>query len=874
MKGLLLLDRVEGISKEVAEWFSSISPFSKNEVYCILPERRSRDAFLKVGEDFWQDIEKRDGEILLISMGNSSRVFHPDFVASSWMFYHIEKSNRVFRLISLPTSYSFFSKEGTSLFSALQTKSFISSVLEKEKDFKKILVLEDSGIKIFNLGVFPNLKINFLKDKKDLERLWDIKGKVALDLETSSLYFYSGSIISVSVYDGKEAYVFLFLDEFKEMLKEWLEKNVEVLVGANIKFDVLFLSWFLNNLDVLVRKEWLDPLLMILCLDNSIVRDRSLKSLVARIFHSIDYGTYFLGKGGSKEKEKWLEIYSSFLVSKDLENEKLRKVLEYSAMDVYWVWELEEYLMKRFDEDLLLLYKKVLEEPGKLLAEMSFRGLRIDWEELRKRNSLSEKALLELKNKIKEKTGITNPDSTKQIAEFFSENFKGKNLPKTKLGNPKVSYDVLSNLRDDERIDLLLNYKLLRHLNSNFLDEESFKRYSSGERIHPNFNQGTTMTGRLSSSDPNLQQLPGEKTNIKSQTLLEVYKNIWNVREFIIPEKGNKIMEVDLSQAELRGGAFLVQVRRMLYGFRRGEDLYRLLGKEVYKKPPSNITKAERLSLKTLLLGLMYGMSEVGVSRIFSVDKKRAREILEIAFTLFPELRNLSERIENILRERSINDVLLVGPTRQRLILEKCGWKCNKNFFNRMVYRRCFTSAINFPVQSMTSDWVLRLAIRLNKDFGDKVKILNLVHDSILFEVPEEEVDNIVKVFSEDYKYFLLDDPILPVIIKRILKNFYFGFPIIEIPPIKYEAKVGDSWGRASEIELPYKIEELPEWEEGYKLLVPIRKSEKDRKLLNFILVYETGVLLAEEIYKKLPEKAIVFVEADNKIKFKEWKGN
>lgn len=871
MKPIILLDRHYGISQEEAVWFSSISPFnSRISVLCAVPEKRSREAFLKASEEFWKTLDNyKEEEILLFSTGLSSRVIHPDFIASTWMLYHIIKDGKLIRLISLPTSFSFLSKEGLSLFSASQIREFSKNILEREKEFKKLEILKKDGIEIYNLGDLPEIKITPLNEDT-IEKIYDLKGEVVLDLETSGLRFYKDRIFLVSLYQKDEVFVFLFKEEFKKILRDWIKKCLKSIVGAHIKFDALFLAWNLGNLEDLLEKEWLDPLLMVLMLDNSMVRDRGLKSLAARFFYAADYGTYFLsGEESEDPKTRWSKIHSFFSSLSSDNREVLNKVLAYTAMDVYWTLRLEKFLSEQLDKDLWVLYKKLMEEPSKLLAEISYRGLKIDWDLVRERNKLAEEELSILKKKIFEETGITNPDSLKQIREFLLENYKLQ-LPKTKTGNPKVSFEVLSSI-EDPKIELIVNYRLLRHLNSNFLKEESLKENSSGERIHPDFNQGTVMTGRLSSSSPNLQQLPGKRTDIKSRGLSETYKKVWNVREFIIPDSDekekHKILEIDLNQAELRGGAFICQERRMLYGFRTGEDLYRLIGEKIYNKPKDQITKEERIPLKTLLLGIMYGMTVSGICKIFNCSRKIGKEILDQTFSFFPQIKKLSDNVRHFLSQDS-DDILYIAPTRQRRILEKCGWKVsNQKWFEKKIFRECFTSAVNFPVQSMTSDWVLRLAFRLRKDFKE-VKILNLVHDSVLLDVPERLVPSVLEKFSEEYRSYLLDDEILEVMIKRLLKSFPLEFPVIDIPPIRYEAKIGDSWGSASEIPVSYKIEILPDWTDEVLLMVPVKKSDKDRKLLNFILIRETGVLLEEKIYKEIPETGVLKVKKNYKIDF------
>jgi len=161
MKVLILLDRQDGLKKEEAIWFSSIVPFvSKINVISALPEKRSKEAFISFSQDFWQEYGNED--FLFISMGGSSRVFHTDFEASPWMYYCLERDGKVYKIISLPSSYKFLSRENLVLVSASHAQHFIMSCLERQKEFSKVLVFQNGDIKIWNLGIFPDLKINIL----------------------------------------------------------------------------------------------------------------------------------------------------------------------------------------------------------------------------------------------------------------------------------------------------------------------------------------------------------------------------------------------------------------------------------------------------------------------------------------------------------------------------------------------------------------------------------------------------------------------------------------------------------------------------------------------------------------------------------------
>ncbi|MEK7579656.1 MAG: DNA polymerase [Patescibacteria group bacterium] len=391
-----------------------------------------------------------------------------------------------------------------------------------------------------------------------------------------------------------------------------------------------------------------------------------------------------------------------------------------------------------------------------VLDEMEKNGIKIDEKAIKELDRFAKKEIEKLEDKIFKLAGIKfNINSTQQLSEvlFNRLNISGK-IRKTPKGKLSTKAAELEKLREAHPIiPLLLEYRELQKLKTTYIDP--FPKLTGKDgRIHTTFIQTGTVTGRLASQNPNLQNIP-IKTELGQK-----------FRKIFIAEKGYKLVSLDYSQIDLRIAAHIAGDQKMTAAFKKGEDIHLRTAAEVFEIPPENITPAMRRKAKALNFGIIYGMGSQGFARSAGIKQAEAKKFIERYFEEFPKIAEYMEEMKNEAHEKGMVKNLL-GRRRQ----------LNEIYSSipEMV-RQAERMAINFPVQSMTSD-ITKMAMIKIYDYIQKnykkedIKILLQVHDEIVLEAKEDVAE---KAAEE---------------LRKIMESVY------ELDAsLVAEAKAGDNW--------------------------------------------------------------------------------
>lgn len=418
------------------------------------------------------------------------------------------------------------------------------------------------------------------------------------------------------------------------------------------------------------------------------------------------------------------------------EQENAQKVEEKKCtLYAYVIYKLQEITMKKLEEiNAVDLFNNIDMPTVTVLANMQWNGMYADLEELNKfGNQLKEQ--LEIKTKmIYEMAGEEfNINSTKQLGEILFEKMKLPVVKKTKSGY-STDVDVLEKLKsEDPIISEILDYRQLMKLNSTYV--EGLKPYINPKtkRIHSFFHQTITATGRISSTEPNLQNIP---------TRFELGKQ---VRKIFKPESGKVYIDADYSQIELRVLAHMSEDTHMVQAFKDGEDIHRQAASKVFKTPMEEVTKEQRSNAKAVNFGIVYGISDFGLGEQLGISRKIAKQYIEEYLQEYAGIKNFMDDMKEKAKETGYVETLF---NRRRYIPEL---KSN----NYMVRQFGERAAMNTPIQGTAADIMKIAMINVYKKLIEEnldAKIVLQVHDEMMIEAPlveAEKVKEIVKTEME-----------------------------------------------------------------------------------------------------------------------------
>ncbi len=444
------------------------------------------------------------------------------------------------------------------------------------------------------------------------------------------------------------------------------------------------------------------------------------------------------------------------------EPSKIQKNTE-SAIKTCGLFLLGKELKKRIEEENLSNWLEKVEIPlSEVLSEMEKRGFKIDLTYVRELNQEYHTRLKELENKLFEIAGCRfNPRSSQEVGNILFKKLKLPSIKKTPKGLlPSTDAEVLEELAELHPFArYLLQYRTLYKVKSTYL--EAFLKYAKAttHRIHTEFNQTGTATGRLSSQNPNLQNIPvkGEEGTA--------------IRRAFIAEDGYLLCSLDYSQIELRILAHFSGDENLIEAFKKGEDIHTFTACEVFGVPPEKVTPEMRRMSKAINFGIAYGMSAYGLSKELKISPKEAEIIIQRYFSRYPKIKDYIEKIIEFAKE---NGYVKTLAGRKRYIPELFS-------SNRSVKELGQRIAINTPIQGSAADLIKCAMVALYKELKKhnlKTAIILQIHDELILEVPEDEVEKIKELAP------------------RVMENpfEYLGLPYKLNVPIKVNFSFGKNW--------------------------------------------------------------------------------
>jgi len=447
--------------------------------------------------------------------------------------------------------------------------------------------------------------------------------------------------------------------------------------------------------------------------------------------------------------------YLGYLKNKEKQNNKNSfEYTENACENAKNILKLKEVLEEKLKEkELISLFKKIEMPLVKILAEMEINGIKVDVDFLKKMSKQVDFRLIELEENIYNLSGTKfNINSPKQLSKILFEKLKLPVIKKTKTGYSTNSF-VLNTLAPQHKVvSFILEYRELCKLKNTYIEKLPLLVNSYTKRIHTSFHQTITSTGRLSSSEPNLQNIP-IRTEIGRK-----------IRRAFIPEEDFVLLSADYSQIELRILAHLSQDESLITAFRNDEDIHIHTAAEIFDLDQDLINEQMRRMAKTINFGIIYGMSSYGLARNLGIGREEAEKYIHNYFQRYQGVRRYIEREKEDARKRGYVVTLL---NRRRYLDGINSPDRSIREFNERI-------AINTPIQGSAADLIKLAMIKINrllKNKGLKTKLLLQIHDELIFEVYKTEV--------EEVKYFVKD-----------IMEHSFEFSV----PLKVNLKTGNSW--------------------------------------------------------------------------------
>ena len=622
----------------------------------------------------------------------------------------------------------------------------------REMEFNRLLsqaisLYGESNNKIKNVNKKTNQKKIDLKkyetitDESQLDKWISIlqqKPLISVDTETTSLYPVETDLVGISFCYAPNDACYIPLKHKKQnclninlvlkKVKKILEDPSIKKIGQNIKFDYIVLKK--HNIDIQPIE---DTMLASYTLDAGINRHNLDTLSELHLNHKTISFKDLVGTGKNK------------ITFPDVD---LKRATEYAAEDADVTFRLYELLKQRLDQEKLNRVYEVFEKPlVKILSQIEMNGIKVDNEYLKK---LSKKFDDKIKKIEKEIYSIANKEfnigSPKQLGEIIYNELKIAKLKKTRKGSLATSASVLEDLsfKGHKFPRLVLDWRQLSKLKNTYSDALQEHINPNTNRVHTSFLLAATNTGRLASSDPNLQNIP-----IKTEDGREI-------RKAFIAEKNNILIAADYNQIEMRILADLADVKELKKAFINKDDIHSLTASQVFNVSLKEVDENLRRKAKTINFGIIYGLTQYGLAKQISVSNEEALEFINSYFKKFPEIKEYMQTTIKFCRKHGyVNNIF-----GRRIHLRGIN---DKNFNVRSFQER---AAINAPIQSSAAD-IIRLAmikiselIELNKMYD--TKMLLQIHDELVFECLKSNqisVEKIVKktmesISSSEYHMF------------------------------------------------------------------------------------------------------------------------
>lgn len=543
---------------------------------------------------------------------------------------------------------------------------------------------------------------------------------VAFDTETTSLNYMEAEIVglSLAVKPGEAAYIPLAhdypgapdqlpRDEVLAKLKDYLEDDKHRKVGHHLKYDAHVLARY----DIALAGMAYDSMLESYVL-NSVATRHDMDG-TARHYLGVETIHYedVAGKGAKQLTFNQID---------------LEQAAPYAAEDADVTLRLHDKLWRELGKtpSLRKVYEDIEQPLVPVLLAMEESGVLIDRAMLKKQSSELAAKMAELESEAHSLAGGPfNLGSPKQLQQILFEQLELPVIRKTPKGQPSTAEDVLVELAHEYELPrVIIDYRSVSKLKSTYTDKLPQQIAESTGRVHTSYHQAVAATGRLSSTDPNLQNIPIRTPEGR------------RIRQAFVAPDGHVLLAADYSQIELRIMAHLSGDEGLRQAFDDGEDVHRATAAEVFDTELNDVTSDQRRSAKAINFGLMYGMSAFGLAKQLEISRGEAQQYVDLYFDRYPGVKSFMDDI----REKAKNDGFVETVFGRRLYLPEIN---SKNGARRQYAER---SAINAPMQGTAADIIKRAMISVQSwlvSSGARARMIMQVHDELVFEVPTADVD-------------------------------------------------------------------------------------------------------------------------------------
>ncbi|WP_335872247.1 DNA polymerase I [Bacillus sp. 2205SS5-2] len=524
--------------------------------------------------------------------------------------------------------------------------------------------------------------------------------------------YHRGSIIGIGLHNDTGTYFIPADIAFSSpAFKEWLVDESKVKAVYDAKQSII--AFRRQNIDI--KGIDFDVLISAYILNPSANHDDFASLAKEHHFNTVQRDEAVYGKG-AKQKVPDLEI-----------------VADHVGRKVYTLQMLVDKLQKELEENSQLALLKELELPlAFILADMESKGVKVDKARLQRMGEELNEQLRALETRIHELAGETfNINSPKQLGVILFEKLELPPIKKTKTGY-STSADVLEKLQSKhDIIQYILHYRQLGKLNSTYIEGLLKVITADTDKIHTRFNQALTQTGRLSSIDPNLQNIP---------IRLEEGRKIRQA--FVASVDGWYMFAADYSQIELRVLAHIAQDEKLIQAFKEGLDVHTKTAMDVFGVNKDEVTSNMRRHAKAVNFGIVYGISDYGLSQSLNITRKEAGEFIQTYLESYPGVK---EYMDDIIQEAKLKGYVTTLLNRRRYIPEITSRNFNLKSFGER-------TAMNTPIQGSAADIIKKAMIHMAaalKERGLKTRLLLQVHDELIFETPEEEIEILKELVPE-----------------------------------------------------------------------------------------------------------------------------
>ena len=548
--------------------------------------------------------------------------------------------------------------------------------------------------------------------------------EVCFDTETTSLNELEAQIVGLALsWEVHKGYYILFPEDFDlagqwlSVLKPFFESTTILKIGQNLKYDLKVLT----NYGIEVRGQLFDTMIAHYLLNPDMRHNMDLLSEAYLGYTPIAIDT-LIGKKGKGQ-------LTMRAVPAELQK-------EYAVEDTDVTLQLKHTFLPLLEKDQMVKLFTEVEAPlVKVLAQMEYEGIRLDTHFLGELSKEINTDLIALQTTIFDQAGESfNLSSPKQLGDILFEKLKLLSKPKkTKTGQYATSEEVLSQLASEHPIVAnVLEFRALQKLQSTYIEALPREVNPRTGRVHTTFMQAVTATGRLSSNQPNLQNIP-IRTPRGSQ-----------IRKAFVPRNQDyTLLSADYSQIELRIIAALSEEDHMIEAFLQGQDIHRSTAAKVFSVPIEEVTKEQRSHAKTVNFGIIYGVSAIGLSQQTSLTRSQSKELIDTYYQTYPKLKGYIEKQIAFAREHGYVETIL---GRRRYLPDVYSR-------NQVVRGAAERNAVNAPIQGSAADIIkiamVRIAQRLEREHLS-TRMLLQVHDELLFDVPKPELEVVTPLIREE----------------------------------------------------------------------------------------------------------------------------